>query len=77
MMFDNFSFCHTLLSGTKKKMAALRRFMFFFCGRDKAGAGNNRLLRDESFESCLTEQRYSIPCVTFCFVLLLVRPLGC
>ena len=48
-------------------------FMFFFCGRVKVGGGgdNNRLLRDESIESCLTEQRsfIDIPCVTyFCFV---------
>ena len=41
--------------------------------------GNNRLLRDGSFESCLTEQRCSVdlPCVMFCFVLLIVRPLSC
>ena len=53
--------------------------MFFFCGRGKAGGDNNRLLRDESIESCFTEQRCSVdlPFVTFCFVLLLVRPLGC
>ena len=37
------------------------------------------LLRDESIELCFTEQRCSVdlPCVTFCFVLLLVKPLGC
>ena len=37
------------------------------------------LLREESIESCLTEQRCSVdlPCVTFYFVLLPVRPLGC
>ena len=43
------------------------------------GGDNNRLLRDESITSCLTEQRCSVnlSCVTFCFVLLLVRPLCC
>ena len=32
---------------------------------------NNRLLREESIESCLIEQRCSVdlPCVTFYFVL--------
>ena len=51
----------------------------FFCGRGKVGGDNNSLLHVESIESCLTEQRCSVdlPCVTFCFVLLLVRPLGC
>ena len=39
-----------------KRMAALRRFIFFFCGRLKVGGGNNRLLRDGSIESCLTDQ---------------------
>ena len=36
-------------------------------------------LRDEIIESCLTEQRCSVnlSCVTFRFVLLLVRPLCC
>ena len=51
-----------------KRMAAPRRFMFFFCGRGKVGGGKNRLLRDESFESCLTQQRCSVLCVTVCFV---------
>ena len=39
------------------------------------GETRNRLLRDDSIESCLTEQRCSLdlPCLTFCFVLLLVR----
>ena len=58
-------------------MAAPIRFIFFFCERGKVEEGNNRLLRDESFRSCLTEQRCSVPCVTFCFGLLIVRPLGC
>ena len=49
-------------------MAAPRHFMFFFCGTGKVAGGTNRLLRDESFESCLTEQRCSVACVTFCFV---------
>ena len=33
------------------------------------------LLRDERFESCLTEQLRDVdlPCVTFCFVFLNVR----
>ena len=37
------------------------------------------VLRDEIIESCLTEQRCSVnlSCVTFRFVLLLVRPLCC
>ena len=48
-----------------KRMAAPRLSMFSFCGRAKVGGSNNRLLRDESFESCLTEQRCSVPCVTF------------
>ena len=65
----------TRLRGIQKKMAAYRRFMFFFCGRGKVGGSNNRLLRDESFELCLTEQRCSVPCVTFFF--LIFRPLGC
>ena len=40
-----------------KGMSAPRRFMFDFCGRRKvAGGGNNRLLRDESYESSFTEQ---------------------
>ena len=60
-----------------KRMAVPRRFMFFFCGRAKEGGGNNRLLRDESFESGLTEHRCPVPCVIFCFVLLIVRPLCC
>ena len=53
--------------------------MFFFCGRDKVEGDNNRLLRHESIESCLTEQRCPVDLsyVTFCFVLLLVRPLSC
>ena len=42
--------------------------MFFFCDRGKVGGGNYRLLRHERFESCLTEQRCTAPCVTFCFV---------
>ena len=46
---------------TSKRMAASKRFVFFFCGRGKVGGGNNRLLHNESFESCL-------PCVTFCFI---------
>ena len=33
-----------------KRMGVPRRFMFFFCGRAKEGGGNNRLLRDKSFE---------------------------
>ena len=60
-----------------KRMAAPRRFMFFFCGRGKGGVGNNRLLINDTFQLCLSEQRCSVPCVTFCFVLLLVTPLGC
>ena len=48
-----------------KRMAAPRRFMFFFCGRGKVGG--DKFLRDESFESFLTEQRCSVPCVTSCF----------
>ena len=52
-----------------KRMAAPRRFMFFFCGTVKVEGGKNRLLRDESFESRLTEQRSPVSCVTFCFVL--------
>ena len=50
-------------------MAAPRCSMFLFCGGGKVGGDNNRLLRDDSFESCLTEQRCSVdlPCVTFCF----------
>ena len=54
-------------------------FMVFFCGRGKVGGDYDRLLRDEIIESCLTEQRCSVnlSCVTFCFVLLLVRPLCC
>ena len=53
--------------------------MFFFCGRGKVGGDYGRLLRDEIIESCLTEQRCSVnlSCVTFRFVLLLVRPLSC
>ena len=45
-------------------------FMFFFCGRGKLGGDNNRLLRDESIELYLSEQRcfVDLPCVTFCFV---------
>ena len=39
-----------------KTMAEPRHFMFIFYGRGKVGGGNDRLLRDESFESCLTEQ---------------------
>ena len=64
---------------TPKRMAGLSRFRFFFCGRGKVGGGggNSRLLRDERCESCLTEQRCSVPCVTFRFALLIVRPLGC
>ena len=50
-----------------KIMATPRRFLFFFCGRGKVGGGYNSLVRDESFESCLNEQRFSVPCVTFCF----------
>ena len=48
--------------------------MFFFCARGKVWGDNNRLLRDESIESCVTEQSCSVdlPCVTFCFVLLLL-----
>ena len=57
-------------------MAAPRRFMFFFCGRGKVGGRKYRLLCDESFESCLAEQRFSVPCVTFRIVLSIVRPLG-
>ena len=60
-----------------KTMSAPRRFMFIFCGRGKVGGGNNRLLGDDSFELCLAEQRFSVPYVTFCIVLLLVRPSGC
>ena len=47
--------------------------------RGKVGGDNDRLLRDESIESCLNEELCSVdlPCVTFCFVLLLVRPLYC
>ena len=50
--------------------------MFFFCGRGKVGGDNNRLLRKESIESCLTEKYcfVDLPCVKFCFVLLLVTP---
>ena len=52
-----------------KRMATPRRFVFFFCRKGKLGGGNNRLSRDESFESCLIEQRCSVvlPYVTFCF----------
>ena len=49
-------------------MAAPRRFMLFTCGRGKVEGGNNRLLLGESFESCLTEERCPVPCLTFCFV---------
>ena len=55
-----------------KRMAALRRFMFLFCGRRKIGGGHNRLLRDESYELYLIKQRGSVPCVAFCFLLLLM-----
>ena len=66
------------LCGTQKNGAA-RRFVFFFCGRGKVRRGYNRLLRDESFETSLTEQRCSVdlPFVTFCFVNSIVRPSGC
>ena len=66
---DTFEHCNTIKPAVEpacaapKRMAAPRRFMFFFCGRGKVGRGdNNRLLRDESFESCLAEQRCSVPC---------------
>ena len=57
-------------------MAAPRRSCSSFVGEVKK---NDRLLRDEIIESCLTEQRCSVnlSCVTFRFVLLLVRPLCC
>ena len=62
----------TLLSGTFINGGT-------FCGRGKVGGDYDRLLRDEIIESRLTEQRCSVnlSCVTFCFVLLLVRPLCC
>ena len=62
----------TLLSGTFINGGT-------FCGRGKVEGDYDRLLRDEIIESCLTEQRCSVnlSCVTFCFVLLLVRPLCC
>ena len=49
--------------------AAPRRSCSSFCGRGKVGGDNNRLLRDESIESCLTEQRCSVDllCVIFNF----------
>ena len=50
--------------------------MFFFSGRGKVVGGYNGLLPKESSEPCLTEQRGSVPCVTSCFVLLIVRLLG-
>ena len=56
------------------RMAARKHFMVFFCGRGEVGGGNSRLLGDKSIESCLTEQHCSVLCVTFYFVLLLVRP---
>ena len=59
-----------------KMTAAPKTFMFFSCGRGRIGGGNHRPPSDESIESCLAEQRCSVPCVTFCFVLLLVRPLS-
>ena len=68
----------TLLCGNFGNGGTLT-FMVFFCGRGKIGGDNNELLRNECIESCLTEQSCSIdlPCVTFCFILLPVRPLGC
>ena len=68
-----------MLCGTLGNGGTSRRSCSSFCGRGKVGEDNNRLLRDESIESCLTEQRCSVDllCVTFCFILLLVRPLGC
>ena len=64
--------CGTLDNG------GTQAFMFFFCVKGKVGGDNTRLLRDESIEACSTEQRCSVDLryVTFCFVLLLVRPLG-
>ena len=60
------------VSWAPKRIAAPKRFMFFFCGRGKLGGGYNRLLCNESFESCLTEQRCSVDLlffyVLFCFV---------
>ena len=41
--------------------------MSSFCGRGKVGGDNNRLLRDESIESCLTEQRFSVDLTFFFF----------
>ena len=67
-----------LLPIIESACAASRRFMFFFCGRGKVGEGNDRLISDESFETCMTEQSCSIPLnLLYCFVLLIVRPLGC
>ena len=59
-----------------KRMAAPRRLVFFFCGRGKVGRGNNRILQDESFEPCSTEQRCSGHCVLLFIFFLIVRPLG-
>ena len=49
----------TLLCGTFGN-GGTKTFMLFFYGRGKMGGNNNRLLRDESIESCLTEQSCSV-----------------
>ena len=62
-LFELFSLAHRLATSfgpayaASKRIVAPRRFGFFLRVRDKVGGGNNRLLNDDSFESCMTEQR--------------------
>ena len=50
-MFDVIQMCLLI---EEPACATPERFIMFFCVRGKVGGGTNRLLRDESFESCLT-----------------------